>query len=229
MHTPALRLLVVEDNPVLRVNLSAMFADAGITADFAADGLSGLQAALADPPDVLVLDLGLPGLDGLRVCERLRELSDRHIPVLMLTARDALDDKLIGFRSGADDYVVKPFSSAELLARCHALSQRHRLGTPNVLRIGTLCIDRRDGCIQREGRTLQLQQTARQLLLALAEAWPRTLTRSELVDRIWGNAPPDSDPLRTHLYNLRQVLDRPFAMPMLKTVHGVGFRLEADA
>lgn len=228
MHTPALRLLVIEDNPVLRANLDATFAEAGIAANFAADGLSGLQAALADPPDVLVLDLGLPGLDGLRVCERLRAQADRHIPVLMLTARDALDDKLTGFRSGADDYLVKPFASAELLARCHALSQRHRVGVPHALCIGSLRIDRRDGRIEREGHALQLPQTARQLLLVLAEAWPRTLTRSELVERIWGDAPPESDPLRTHLYTLRQVLDRPFETPMLKTVHGVGFRLEAD-
>ncbi len=229
MHTSALRILVIEDNPVLRTNLEAMFREHGIATTFAADGFSGLQAALADPPDVLVLDLGLPGLDGLRVCERLRAQADRHIPVLMLTARDALDDKLSGFRSGADDYLVKPFAGAELLARCLALSQRHRTGTAHVLRIGSLCIDRRSGVVQRDGHTLQLQQTAQRLLLALAEAWPRTLTRSELVERVWGDAPPDSDPLRTHLYMLRQALDRPFPVPMLKTVHGVGFRLEADA
>lgn len=228
MHLPALRILVIEDNPVLRGNLEAMFAGHGITTTFAADGLSGLQAALANPPDVLVLDLGLPGLDGLRVCERLRAQADRHIPVLMLTARDALDDKLLGFRSGADDYLVKPFAGTELLARCLALSQRHRAGTSHMLRIGSLSIDRRSGVVQRNGDTLQLQQTAHQLLLALAEAWPRTLTRSELVERVWGDAPPESDPLRTHLYTLRQALDRPFAVAMLKTVHGVGFRLEAD-
>ena len=229
MDHPALRILVVEDNPVLRGNLEAMFAQHGIAASFAADGRSGLQQALANPPDVLVLDLGLPGLDGLRVCERLRAEADRHIPVLMLTARDALDDKLQGFRSGADDYLVKPFAGAELLARCLALSQRARAGTPHALCIGSLSIDRRSGLVQRGGQTLQLQQTARQLLLVLAEAWPRTLTRSELVERVWGEDPPDSDPLRTHLYTLRQVLDRPFPVAMLKTVHGVGFRLESDA
>lgn len=227
MHAAALRVLVIEDNAILRANLDATLAEAGVEVDFAADGLSGLQAALADPPDVVVLDLGLPGLDGLRVCEQLRARADRHIPVLMLTARDALDDKLTGFRSGADDYLVKPFASAELLARCHALSQRHRMGTSHVLCIGGLRIDRRDGRIERDGQVLQLPHTARQVLVLLAEAWPRTLTRSELVERIWGQAPPDSDPLRTHLYTLRQVLDRPFDTPMLKTVHGVGFRLEA--
>lgn len=228
MSTPALRLLVIEDNAVLRANLDAIFAERGIEATFAADGMSGLQQALSDPPDVLVLDLGLPGLDGLRVCERVRERADRHVPILMLTARDTLDDKLLGFRSGADDYLVKPFSSAELLARCQALSLRHRAGASHLLRIGSLCIDRRSGLAQRAGRTLSLQHTARRILLALAEAWPRTLTRSELADRVWGEAPPRSDPLRTHLYLLRRALDRPFATPMLKTVHGVGFRLDPD-
>ena len=98
-----------------------------------------------------------------------------------------------------------------------------------MLRIGTLRIDRRQGQAARQDRPLDLHQTAYQILLALAEAWPRTLTRSELIQRLWGDAPPDSDPLRTHLYLLRQALDKPFATPMLKTVHGVGFRLQADA
>ena len=229
MTASPLRLLVVEDNPLLRTQLAGLLSTEGIEADFASDGLSGLQMALASPPDVLVLDLGLPGLDGLRLCERLRAEADRHVPVLMLTARDALEDKLQGFRAGADDYLVKPFAGAELLARCIALSQRHRAGQTHMLRIGTLQIDRRHGIAHRDGRPLELHATSYQILLALAEAWPRTLTRSELIQRLWNDAPPESDPLRTHLYFLRQALDKPFATPMLKTVHGVGFRLEADA
>lgn len=228
MSLPALRILVIEDNRLLRDNLQALLAAHGFQAEFAADGRTGLQMALAEPPDVLVLDLGLPGLDGLQVCQRLRVEADRHVPILMLTARDALDDRLLGFRSGADDYLVKPFAGEELVARCLALSQRHRVGQTHVLRIGSLHIDRRTHSVQRHGQPLELHQTSHDILLALAEAWPRTLTRSELVQRLWGDAPPDSDPLRTHLYLLRQALDKPFATPMLKTVHGVGFRLESD-
>jgi len=175
-----------------------------------------------------VLDLGLPGLDGLGVCQRLRERADRHVPVLMLTARDSLDDKLRGFEAGADDYLVKPFAGPELLARCLALSQRHRVGAAHELRIGTLCIDRRHGEATRAGQRLDLPAMASAILLMLAEAWPRTVTRSELILRLWENDTPESDPLRSHLYLLRQVLDKPFATPMLKTVHGVGFRLEND-
>lgn len=228
MPLPALRILVIEDNRLLRDNLQALLSAHGFQPSFAADGRSGLQMALVEPPDVLVLDLGLPGLDGLQVCQRLRAESDRHVPILMLTARDALDDRLLGFRSGADDYLVKPFAGEELVARCLALSQRHRAGQEHVLCIGSLRIDRRSREVQRHGQHIELHQTSFDILLALAEAWPRTLTRSDLVQRLWGDAPPDSDPLRTHLYLLRQMLEKPFATPMLKTVHGVGFRLESD-
>lgn len=224
-----LRILVIEDNLALRISMAAMFEAHGFRADFAADGRTGLQLALAEPPDVLVLDLSLPGMDGLRVCEALRAQADRHVPILMLTARDSLGDRLKGFDAGADDYLVKPFAGEELLARCLALSRRHRVGGVHVLQIGSLRIDRRSGEVRRRGQVLDLQQTGYRILLALAEAWPRTLTRSELTQRLWGDEPPHSDPLRSHLYLLRQALDKPFPKPMLRTMHGVGFKLEDDS
>ncbi len=223
-----LHVLVVEDDRALGETLRELLAAHGHRVDLAADGRAGLQMALAEPPDVLVLDLSLPGLDGLGVCARLRAEADRHVPVLMLTARDTLADTLAGFGAGADDYLAKPFANEELLARCRALSHRARAGGAHRLRIGTLVIDRRTGAAERAGVPLDLRRTAHRILLILAEAWPRAVTRSELVRRIWGDDPPDSDPLRTHLYALRQVLDKPFERPMLVTVHDVGFRLEAD-
>ena len=229
MSAERLRILVIEDHLALRMSMAAMLESHGHRADFAADGRTGLQLALAEPPDVVVLDLTLPGMDGLQVCERLRAQADRHIPILMLTARDTLDDKLKGFEAGADDYLVKPFAAEELLARCLVLARRHRVGQAHLLRIGSLCIDRRSAEVRRHDRVLDLQQTSYRILLALAEAWPRTLTRSDLVQRLWGDDPPQSDPLRSHLYLLRQALDRPFDTAMLKTVHGVGFKLEADS
>ena len=126
MTAPAARILVIEDNALLRTQLQRLFADAGMAVEFASDGLAGLQMALDAPPDVLVLDVGLPGLNGLHLCERLRTLADRHVPVLMLTARDALEDKLQGFRAGADDYLVKPFASQELDARLRNIIRRAR-------------------------------------------------------------------------------------------------------
>jgi DNA-binding response OmpR family regulator len=227
--SPGLHILLVEDSAPLSESLRTLLTGRGHRVDHAADGRAGLQMALAEPPDVLVLDLSLPGMDGLRVCARLRAECDRHVPVLMLTARDTVADKLDGFAAGADDYLVKPFANEELLARCLALSHRHRAGLAHVLRIGTLAIDRRTGDVTREGRPLALRQTAHRILLMLADAWPRAMTRSELIRRLWGDDPPESDPLRTHLYLLRQALDRPFSAPMLVTVHDVGFRLQADA
>lgn len=228
MHD-GLHILVIEDNPALRAGMATLLEARGHRVAFAADGLSGLQMALDEPPDVLVLDLTLPGMDGLGVCSHLRERADRHIPILMLTARDTLGDKLIGFQAGADDYLVKPFAGEELLARCLALAHRHERREGHVLRIGSLHIDRRRGSATRRGQVLELPQTAYRLLVLLAEAWPRTVTRSELIRRLWGDEAPPSDPLRSHLYLLRQALDKPFDRPMLKTVHDVGFKLEADS
>ncbi len=224
-----LHILVIEDNPALRAGMATLLEARGHRMAFAADGRSGLQMALAEPPDVLVLDLTLPGMDGLRVCSHLREQADRHIPILMLTARDTLADKLVGFQAGADDYLVKPFAGEELLARCLALAHRHGRRDGHVLRVGSLGIDRRSGTVHRGEQPIELPQTAYRLLVLLAEAWPRTVTRSELIRRLWGDEAPPSDPLRSHLYLLRQGLDKPFDRPMLKTVHEVGFRLEADA
>lgn len=229
MGGECLQVLVIEDNLALRLSIAALFESQGHSADFAADGRHGLQLALDHPPDVVVLDIGLPGMDGLQVCRALREQSDRHLPILMLTARDSVDDTLRGFDAGADDYLCKPFDERELLARCLALSRRQRVGDAHVLNIGSLSIDRRSGEVRRQGQLLELQQTPYRILLELAESWPRTLTRSELVQRLWGDEAPPSDPLRSHLYLLRQVLDRPFERAMLKTVHGVGFKLDANA
>lgn len=225
----ALQLLVVEDHAPLRAQIVAALVADGHSVDEAADGRMALQIALDTAPDVLVLDLGLPGLDGLELCRRLRERADAHVPVLMLTARDALPDKLGGFDAGADDYLVKPFATEELLARVRALGQRRGAGLSYALRIGPLTIDRRALEAHRDGRRLALPPIPFAILALLAEAWPRALTRSEVIRRIWNDDPPESDPLRSHLYHLRQVLDRPFDWPMLRTVHGVGFRLASSA
>lgn len=225
---PALSVLVVEDHAPLREQIAGLLRHAGHRVDEEADGRLALAAALQSPPDVLVLDLGLPGLSGLALCRQLRERAPQPVPVLMLTARDALPDKLEGFAAGADDYLVKPFAAEELLARVLALSRRAASGRDYRLQVGALALDRRSHEAWREGHRLQLPPTAWALLLLLAEACPRALTRSELIRRLWDDDPPESDPLRTHVYQLRQQLDKPFAWPMLETVHGVGLRLRAE-
>ncbi|PWF55526.1 response regulator transcription factor [Massilia glaciei] len=224
-----LHVLVVEDNALLARNLADCLEQQGHSADFAGNGVLGLRLALENHYDVMILDLNLPGMDGLEVCRRMRAQQSRHLPVLMLTARDTLGDKLSGFEHGADDYLVKPFALEEMLARCQVLARRNMLQQALVLAVGALQIDRKDRTVTREGQAVRLSQTGYQILLALAEAHPRILTRSELSQKLWHDAPPDSDALRSHLYLLRQQLDKPFAKPMLVTVHGVGFRLDAQA
>ncbi len=222
------RILVVEDHAPLRTQIAALLRASGWAVEEASDGRLGLQMALEQPPDVLLLDLGLPGLDGVELCRRLREQADRHVPVLMLTARDALDDKRQGFGAGADDYLLKPFAGEELLWRCQALARRGELGRSPVLQRGPLRIDRRAGQVSNTaGQVLPLPRQAYRLLLALAEAWPRTVTRSELHQQLWQDEPPESDALRSHLYTLRQALGSDQAL--VKTVHGVGLRLDLPA
>ena len=224
-----MHVLVVEDNALLARNLADALERHGHSADFAADGPLGLRLALENGYDLMILDLGLPGMDGLEVCRRLRQQLPRRLPVLMLTARDTLHDKLAGFEHGADDYLVKPFALEELLARCMVLARRHTLHLEHVLTVGKLRIDRQARAVSRDGVRVELHPVGYQIVLALAEAHPRVLTRSELTRILWRDEPPDSDALRTHFYQLRQKLDKPFGAAMLVTVHGVGFRLESAA
>jgi DNA-binding response OmpR family regulator len=218
------RILVVEDHVGLRAQIVAVLVGAGWKVEEASDGRLALQMVLDEPPDVLLLDLGLPGLDGLAVCAQLRERADRHVPVLMLTARDTLLEKGLGFAAGADDYLLKPFASEELLWRCQALARRGELGRSPVLERGPLRIDRRSGEVRCHGRVVEVSGHALRLLVALAEAWPRTVSRSELVQQLWADEPPESDALRSHLYTLRQGLGP--SQSLVKTVHSVGLRLD---
>ncbi|AKS42700.1 response regulator transcription factor [Wenzhouxiangella marina] len=226
MDAASLRILLVEDQAELAASIIDFLEGQGHRLDYAADGQAGLDLALSQDFDVVLLDLQLPRLDGLAVCRQLRESADRHLPVLMLTARGTLDNKVEGFEAGADDYLTKPFALEELLLRCNALGRRHQLHARNELLLGDLLIDRRRRVATRQGRVLDLHHTPFDILVALAEAYPAVMTRSELADRIWGDEPPASDALATHIYSLRQALDRPFEQAMLKTLHGVGLRLE---
>lgn len=227
MGEGGLDILLVEDNESLSENIAEYLEGRGHRVDFAYDGRAGLQSALGSSFDVVILDLSLPRLDGVEVCREIRTKAPRHIPILMLTARDALDDKLHGFGAGADDYLTKPFELAELAARCEALSQRHRIGTPHVLKIGPLSVDRRTSVASREGRPLRLTPITFQILMFLAEAYPAPVTRHDITRRLWGDDPPESDSLRSHIHLLRQALDKPYEESLLETVHGVGFRLKA--
>lgn len=221
-------ILLVEDNADLAGNIIDYLEALGHRLHYAADGEAGLRDALVNRVDIVLLDLALPGRDGLSVCAEIRRRADRRIPILMVTARDTLDDKLTGFASGADDYLVKPYSLAELAARIQALALRPHLGQPHRIEIGPLMIDRQARVATRDGRPLRLTPLLWELLLLLAERWPHPVSRAEATLRLWGDEPPSSDSLRAHVHLLRQVVDKPFAFALIETVHSVGLRLRAE-
>ncbi|MCP4756420.1 MAG: response regulator transcription factor [Proteobacteria bacterium] len=221
-----MRILVVEDHQDLAENIGDYLSAKGEhILDFAMDGLGGMHLALTQEYDVIVLDIMLPGMDGLTLCRRLREEANDPTPVLMLTARDTLSDKLVGFESGADDYLVKPFALEELAARITALSKRKTVKRPSRLKIEELELDLGIMTVTRDGRRIELNRACLTLLKTLMEAHPNVVSRRDLEFALWGDMPPGSDALRSHMYTLRHKVDKPFPYPMLQTVHGIGFRL----
>lgn len=224
--TTSLYVLLVEDQRNIARNIADYMEEKGHIFDFATQGQQGLDLALAHHYDLIILDLNLPVIDGYGVCQQLRERSSRHIPILMLTARDSLEDKISGFTVGADDYLTKPFSLQELEVRCMALSRRHLLQTDDTLTFGPLSLDRKRKQATRNGQLLNLHAMGFRILTILAEAYPQIVSRSVLSQKLWGDEPTESDAIRSHIYQLRNVLDKPFDFPILKTVHGVGFALD---
>ena len=220
-----MRILVIEDNPDLVANLCDFLEAHGHTVDVAYAAPAGLQLAQAGGHDVIVLDLMLPGMDGLDVCQRLRA-GGRDVPVLMLTARDTLDDKVAGFASGADDYLVKPFALQELEVRLGALVRRARGETvQRRLQVADLVYEPDLLRVRRGGRTLELPPIPLKILELLLRQSPRVVGRAEIEHTVWGDAPPDSDALRAHMHLLRSAVDKPFERPLLRTVRGVGYQI----
>lgn len=223
-----MRILLVEDNRDILANLADYLTLKGYTVDCAQDGLSGLQLASSQHFDLLVLDVMLPGIDGFTLCQRLREEARSSTPVIMLTARDTLDDRLQGFRSGADDYLLKPFALSELAARIEAVLRRSQGMNRRNLQVGDLAYDLDTLEVSRAGRPLKLNPLGLKILEILMQRSPNVVRRDALEEAIWGEDCPDSDSLRSHIHQLRQVIDKPFAQPLLHTVHGVGYRLVAE-
>lgn len=226
MNNQSLYILVVEDQQSIAQNIANYMEAKGHVLDFATQGNQGLELALANHYDLVILDLNLPIMDGLEVCKQLREKSNHHVPIIMLTARDSIDDKVTGFTVGADDYLTKPFSLEELEVRCFALSRRHLLQTNDTLTFDKLVIDRKRQKVTREGQSLELHSMGYRILAILVEAYPQVVSRSTLSQKLWGDEPTESDALRSHIYQLRNILDKPFDYPMIKTMHGIGFVLD---
>ncbi len=221
-----MRVLVIEDNSDIAANINEYLSVEGFVVDNALDGISGMHLALTQSFDALVLDLMLPGMDGLTLCRRLRD-QGFATPILMLTARDTLDDKLVGFDAGTDDYLVKPFAMAELVARLKALILRRSRRDGRELRVGDLTLNKGTFEVRRAGRVLELNKVCIRILRYLMEQTPNVVTREDLTNYLWDDQPPGSDVLRSHIYQLRQTVDKPFDYSMIQTIRGVGFRILA--
>jgi DNA-binding response OmpR family regulator len=228
LEAAPIRALIVEDNRDICGNIATYVAKCGYVLDFAYDGIAAMHLARAYPFDVIVLDLMIPGMDGLSFCRRLRADALVETPVLMLTARDTLDDRLEGFAAGADDYLVKPFALQELHARLRALYKRSHRSADTLLTVGDLSLNRSTRQVHRAGRRVELNPAGMKLLQRLMEASPSVVARDDLETLLWADERPDGDALRSHMYKVRQAIDRPFDRPLIHTVHRIGYRIAED-
>ena len=224
-----IRALIVEDHRDICGNIATYLEKLSYVLDFAHDGVTAMNLALANPYDVIVLDLTIPRMDGLVFCERLRSEAGIETPVLMLTARDTLDDRLKGFDAGADDYLVKPFALQELHARLRALYKRAHRNTDKLLAVADLTLNRSTLQVHRAGRRVEINPAGIKLLRRLMEESPSVVSREDLETLLWADERPDGDALRSHMYKLRQAIDRPFDRPLIHTVHRIGYRIAEDA
>jgi DNA-binding response OmpR family regulator len=214
-----MRILLVEDDASLAAGLQAALAREGFVANHVATGQQALAAVRAEKPDIIVLDLGLPDMDGLQVLARLREGSE-HIPVMVLTARDGLDDKIIGLDKGADDYLAKPFDMKELAARLRVFERRLSTASTSKIVIGDVELDTAGHLVQVKGETVELPRREYMLLKTLMESAGKVLTRDSLETRLysWGEEVA-SNALEVHIHHLRKKLPDKF----IKTVRGIGY------
>ena len=224
-----MRVLIIEDDLDIAGNLYEFLEGRGNVVDLARDGVTGMHLAVSGDFDAIVLDLGLPGVDGLGLCRKLRGEARQDVPVLILTARDLLDDKLAAFECGADDYLVKPFALREVEARLNALVARRRGRVVNRrLRYEAIEYDADKLAVTVDGRSVHLSRKCLRLLEMLIAAPHRVFARAELERELWGDEQPQSDSLRSHMHMLRRALTDTRGHAPIETVHGVGYRFAAQ-
>ena len=224
--TRGTRLLLVDDHVPLAESLSEYFTALGYEVDFAYNGAMGLQLLSDNEYDVAVVDVAMPKMDGIAMVTTARDSLHLPLPVIFLTARDTLDDKLSGFAAGGDDYLVKPFANEELVCRIEALLSRGP--RRNVARqcVNELVIDHQTGDVFYQNIPIKLHAVQRQLLSILMRHYPNVVSRQSVEQALWSGVSPDSAPLRTHLYRLRQALTEQTGKPLVQTVYGKGLQLD---
>lgn len=218
--------LLVEDNIQLAKTIVDYLAIVGIECDYVGNGVAGVELASNNTYHTILLDINLPKMNGLEVCEALRE-KGIETPILMLTARDTLADKLAGFDAGTDDYLVKPFQMEELLARVKALANR-RSSQVKKLTLADLVMDLNQKLATRQGKSLDITPTGWVILETLMRKSPNVVSRAELEYAIWQDDLPDTDLLKVHMYRLRQHVDKPYASNLIHTIPNHGFVIKSD-
>ncbi|SDF95108.1 MULTISPECIES: response regulator transcription factor [unclassified Duganella] len=225
MTRSPLTILVVEDHPTIARQVVDFLDGLQWHTDHAASGALAIELATREAYDVVLLDLNLPDMDGLEVCRAIKQRAPRNVPVLMLTARDAFEDKARGFNEGADDYLTKPFDLRELALRCEALARRSQLHVSQEIQLGPLMLLQREKRALYHNTPLSLTQIGFKLLLKLCSAYPQSVSRSALTHEVWGTSPPDSDALKSHIYALRKQLEQAGAEQLIVTIPHLGYRL----
>ena len=223
-----MRVLVVEDDARMAAAIRRGLRYEGLVVDLAADGDEALARVGAIEYEAVVLDVMLPGMDGVETCRRLRERA-HWVPVLMLTARDAVEDRVRGLDGGADDYMTKPFSLAELTARLRALARRGQTARPAVLEAGPLRLDPATREVHRDGTAIELSAREFALLEAFMRRPGQVLTQGQLLEAAWdAGYEQRSNVVEVYVRYLREKVDRPFGARSLETVRGMGYRLRRD-
>src|SRR5512146_594641 len=222
-----MRLCIWGENRDLAENMFDFLEAKGHVVDAAGDGITGMHLALVNQYDAIVLDLMLPGMDGITLCRKLREEGGKDTPILMITARDSLDDKIVGLEAGADDYLVKPAELREIELRLRVLLRRSGEQTivQKKLTVEDLNLDTLTCSVRRGDKTIDLPPIPYKILKILMMRSPQVVNRDEIEHAVWGEGRPDSDSLRAHVHLLRDLIDRPFERKLLRTLRGFGYQL----
>ena len=220
-----MKILIVEDEHLIATSIKKGLEQEHYTVDIAFDGIEGYDLAASNEYDIILLDLMLPGLDGLSICQKLRT-ENIHTPILMLTAKSQLDDKVKGFNVGADDYLTKPFAFEELLARIRALSRRPQQTTGKILTVADLSIDTTNYQIKRGTKEIRLSSKEYSLLECLVRHAGQILNKDQIIQYVWSY---ESDILpntvEVYIRNLRQKIDQPFKKKLIQTIRGFGYKI----
>lgn len=220
-----LRILIAEDHLDIAENIGDFLTAKGHQVDYAYDGVMAVSLVEENTYDAIIMDIMMPKLDGLKATKKIRLGSQAQIPILMLTAKDRLDDKLAGFDSGADDYILKPFAMPELFARLMAQTRKAQNNYSHIVSLKGFKLDQKNKTAHFNSGLLLLNPTTFKILTLLCKSYPNLVTKREMEFRLWGDLSPENDILRSHVYNLRKSLTAHTEFIKVQSKHGQGYQL----